>query len=227
MQIYEITSKKPVNEGVMGRAFTSALTNKLLPGANPGSQFTGTSTAPGQRGNKAFDINSPQVALLANTSEAAWTQTLKTMIGNSKNPGLNTSSLDPVDVEQALDDNVSELLGFNIKTANTWQTPEGQQAKEALASAKELVIKASTDPAQTPQQMKAAWLRMAQAIMEAQIVEEFMSSGAGAGPTAAQQPVTVGAKGEIMIGRQPARASNPEQLAQMKALKAALEKAGV
>jgi hypothetical protein len=30
-----------------------------------------------------------------------------------------------------------------------------------------------------------------------------------------------------MIGRQPARISDPEQLAQMQALKAALEKAGV
>jgi len=226
MQIYEITSKHSVTEGVMGRAFTSAITNKLLPGANPNTPG-GPSTAPGQRGNKAFDINSPQVALLATKAEASWTQTLKTMIGNSKNPGLNTASLDPIDVEQALDDNVSGLLGFNIKDANAWQTPEGKQATAALASAKELVIKASTDPAQTPEQMEQSWLRMAQAIMEAQIIEEFMSRGAGAGPAAAQPPVTLGPKGEVMIGRQPARISDPEQLAQMQALKAALEKAGV
>lgn len=226
MQIYEITSKHSVTEGVMGRAFTSAITNKLLPGANPNTPG-GASTAPGQRGNKAFDINSPQVALLATKAEASWTQTLKTMIGNSKNPGLNTASLDPIDVEQALDDNVSGLLGFNIKDANAWQTPEGKQATAALAAAKELVIKASTDPAQTPEQMEQSWLRMAQAIMEAQIIEEFMSRGAGAGPAAVQPAVTLGAKGEVMIGRQPARTSDPAQLAQMQALKAALEKAGV
>jgi hypothetical protein len=224
MQIYEITSKNSVTEGVMGRAFTSAITNKLLPGANPNTPG-GASTAPGQRGNKAFDINSPQVALLATKAEASWTQTLKTMIGNSENPGLNTASLKLIDVEQALDDNVSGLLGFNIKDANAWQTPEGKQATAALASAKELVIKASTDPAQTPEQMEQSWLRMAQAIMEAQIIEEFMSKGAG--PAAVQPAVTLGAKGEVMIGRQPARTSDPAQLAQMQALKAALEKAGV
>lgn len=239
MQIYEITSKKAVFEaaapgstaakaGVVGKGFVGALTQKLLPGANTATPGQATTPA-GQRGNKAFDVNSPQVALLANKAEAAWTTTLKTMIANSKNPALNTTSLDPAEVERALDDNVSNLLGFNIKTLNTWKHPEGMNVTELMSLAKEAVIKASTDPAQTPEAMKQAWLKMAQAIMEAQIQEEFATSSAAAGTPGAgtQEPISLGPRGEVMIGRNPAKASNPAQLQQMKALKAALEKAGV
>ena len=62
--------------------------------------------------------------------------------------------------------------------------------------------------------------------MNAQIAEEFMSQGPAATP-GVQPPVTLGPRGEVLIGKQTARVSDPDQLEQMKAMKAALEKLGV
>jgi hypothetical protein len=235
MQIYEITSKKTVTEaapgsvgakaGIVGKGFMGAITQKLLPGANPNTPGGGT-VAPGQRANAAFDVNSPQVALLATKAEASWLETLKAAMAASRPPALNASQLKAPEVEQDLDANVSSLLGFNIKNINSWQGEEGAKHKQWMSDAKDAVIKASIDPNSTPEQMKQAWLEMARTIMNAQIAEEFMSQGPAATP-GVQPPVTLGPRGEVLIGKQTARVSDPDQLEQMKAMKAALEKLGV
>jgi hypothetical protein len=217
MQIHEIT-RKQINEAVPGSAgaqagvaasgFAGALTSKLLPGANTAKPTTTVGAS--QRAGEAHKINQALIGPLAQKAQLAWTQVLKKMVSDTNNKALSPAQLDLIDVTQALNDTVNNLLGFDRKTLSTLQSVEAKASAENLQNAFDEVLKASRTPQQNDNLMKTAWYALAQSVMEAQNAKNFAAQAGAPGTGAGKLPqVTMGVDGKLLYDGRPFNPANP------------------
>jgi hypothetical protein len=211
MQIREIVLEAApgsvgAQAGVFGRALGSALTQKIAPGMNTGTQTS--AVAPGMRAQGAQQINQAAVATLADKGQKAWVQTLKNMIAQSDNPALSPDALDINDTKESLDDMVKSMLGFDAEIMTRLTTPEAKEAVEKLNNGTAAVLKASSTPQTNDVAMKAAWSMLALGIAEAQNAKTF----SGVGTQSKLPEVTVGADGKLLYDGRPFNASDPRHV---------------
>lgn len=88
MQIHELTRPRKVNEG-FGSALATQMISKALGGTNPLDQ-----SGPAQSREQGFAsmVNSPAAKTLATTMQAAWAQTVKNFLMNSRDSAGNPAT---------------------------------------------------------------------------------------------------------------------------------------
>lgn len=219
MQIFEITQRKTVNEGVLS-AIGKAVGNKAIQAATGLSgQLDEPASGPNAR-MAAFKATSTAAGPLAKQMQLAWAQTVQELMSRSKDaagaPSTKASDIDPNDLKQQLDTMINNMVraGKDYKQVGAGvEDPTAKDAtltaQDAISKGTEAILKATSDPRINANQTTQLWLSLVQnGIVPLQQIAQFDKT-TNAPTSNKEMTMTRNAKGEWLVNGQPYNPKDP------------------
>lgn len=228
MQIFEITQRRAVTEGVL-----SALGNKFIQSATGLSGQLDEPVTGANARMAAFKATSTAAGPLAKQMQLAWAQTVQELMSRSKDaagaPSTKASDINPNDLKQQLDTMINNMVRAGKDYKQVGAGVEDPTAKDATVTAQdaiskgtEAILKATSDPRINANQTTQLWLSLVQnGILPLQQIAQFdkTKSAPGGGK---QTKLTQDERGNWMVDGQPYNPKDPVHAAAL----ASLQKAG-
>lgn len=218
MRIYEITQKKPTNEGMVGGLANTiakiAIKNVLGPGVDPA--FKGQKVSSGQAQAAGMAQSKALIGPISDNAQKVWIQTLQNMIAKSSPPVTSVQELDSAVIDTELRGLINNLVKSDTRKLATTTDPSGQKqeiAKQLDAASAEVVKQSQMG---TTQGLPAAWDKLAEMIVQAQNILAFAQNQHGDSPKLAV--LTTGPDGKALFDGHPYNKNDPTHRATVTSL---------
>lgn len=230
MQIHELTSKRPVNEGVLGALGAAAsgvadvASRAVMQKYNPSN--ADDTVAVGARQGAATTMNQALVKPLADSMTKSWTTgTLPHLMAASG--AAEPGAVDQTALKDALEKQIKMMIKADYNTVKVDPASMGgeavelaQKAKDAITSAVQKIVTyppAGSGRAKSKQTVAAEFAELAKAISAIQSIMQFYGKSAGAGVDVKIDTAT----GKYTFDGQPFNPSDPSHVEAFSKIQAA------
>lgn len=222
MQIHELTSKRPVKEGVLGALGAAAsgvadvASRAVMQKYSPGGDGADT-VAVGARQGAATAMNQALIKPLADSMTKSWTTgTLPHLM--SASGAVEPGAVDQTALKDALEKQIKMMLKADYNSVKVDPASMGgeavelaQKAKDAITTAVQKIVTyppAGSGRAKNKQTVTAEFTELAQAISAIQSIMQFHGKTAGEGVEVKIDPAT----GKYTFDGKPFNQSDPSHV---------------
>lgn len=185
MQIHEITRRHITEAGLMGTIANKAiagLSNKLLPGSAPDTQFVSSPVSVNQRQAAAGEMNRSLLAPMAKQMQQRWAQVVQQLVSTSKSaadpkiPATGADQLAVTDLTQELEKFLNSLFGAGNDIASLASMTSNNDARmlsQQLPKQIQDAIKITMDPKTNAGIAEKTWMDLATSVQRAKSIGQF------------------------------------------------------